>query len=64
MNVLLTGTEYVSSIWNSAGSESRLTTRVVNKFKNILSKSKFCPVTFDTWKIGHNLKWKINIYNL
>lgn len=47
------GTEYVSSIWNSAGKRSKPAIRVVSKFKNICNNSKLSPVTLDTWKIGH-----------
>lgn len=47
------GTEYVSSIWNSAGNFSMPPIRVVSKFRNIFNRSKLSPVTFDTWKIGH-----------
>lgn len=58
---LLTGTEKVSSIWNSAGSETSYLCRVDNRLRNILSRSRFSPVTLDTWKIGHILKTE-NMY--
>lgn len=45
---LFTGTEYVSSIWNSAGSLSWLVILAVNRFKNIFKRSKFSPLTLDT----------------
>ena len=53
------GTEYESSIENSGGSSAPGVIRALNRFKNIFSKSKFKPETFDTWKIGHNLTLKI-----
>jgi len=51
----LTGTEYVSSIWNSAGSSLLKVVREERRFKNIFSRSMFSPVTFEIWKIGHIL---------
>ena len=53
---LLTGTEKVSSIWNSGGSAIDNGIRVDSRFMNILSRCKFSPVTLDTWKIGHILE--------
>ncbi len=52
----LTGTEKVSSIWNSAGSSASNETLVDSRLRNIFSSPRFSPVTFDTWKIGHILK--------
>lgn len=54
--IVLTGTENVSSIWNSAGSDTSHFIRVDNRFKNIFNKSRFSPVTFDTWNTGHILQ--------
>lgn len=57
----------MSSIWNSAGSSSRLVILVVNRFKNILRRFRFSPVTLETWNIGHNLHYtkiyKLLMYN-
>ena len=50
------GTEYESSIENSAGSSTPGVIRALNKFRNIFSRSRFRPDTLDTWKIGHNLR--------
>ena len=59
--ILLTGTEKVSSIWNSGGSDRLYGSLVDSKFINIFSRSRFSPVTLETWKIGHILqKKKIN----
>ena len=64
------GTEYVSSIWNSGGWSSVFGERELSRFINILSRSKFSPVTLDTYtkqnkfcnyKLG--LLWR-NIENL
>ena len=51
-----TGTEKVSSIWNSAGLEMSHLTRVDRRLRNIFSRSRFSPVTLDTWKTGHILQ--------
>ena len=53
---LLTGTVKVSSIWNSAGFERSQRTRVDKRLRNILSRSRFSPVTLDTWNTGHILQ--------
>ncbi len=52
----LTGTVYVSSIWNSAGASLFRGVWGFSRFRNMRSKSSPAPVTFDTWKIGHMLQ--------
>mmetsp|Transcript_25979 Transcript_25979/g.68170 ORF Transcript_25979/g.68170 Transcript_25979/m.68170 type:complete len:378 (+) Transcript_25979:517-1650(+) len=48
------GTENVSSIWNTAGASVFAGLAGRSRFMNDLSRSRFSPVTFDTWKIGHS----------
>ena len=50
-----TGTEYVSSIWNSAGSSLLKLVLEERRLRNIFSRSMFSPVTFEIWKMGHIL---------
>ena len=52
----LTGTLKVESIWNSAGTVASTHTDVCSRFINIFTRSRFSPVTLETWKIGHILK--------
>lgn len=42
-----TGTEYVSSIWNSAGSSLLKLVLDDRRLRNIFNKSMFSPVTFE-----------------
>lgn len=51
-----TGTEYVSSIWNSAGSSLLKLVLEERRLRNIFSRSMFSPVTFEIWKMGHILQ--------
>lgn len=44
----LTGTWYVSSIWNCAGSLSFCGVLDDRRFKNIVRRSRFSPDTLDT----------------
>ena len=45
--LVLTGTEKVSSIWNSGGLLCCELSLVVSRFMNIFSKSRFSPVTLE-----------------
>ena len=48
VRMYIPGTEYVSSIWNSAGLSSVFGDRELRRFINIFNRSRFSPVTFDT----------------
>ena len=48
VRMYIPGTEYVSSIWNSAGLSSVFGDRELRRFINIFKRSRFSPVTFDT----------------